>query len=154
MRQLELWIVRNHSSSSVGSAAEQCTVIKTCVILWHYYRYTEFIVANNDVRWIPPWRPPLPSPPDLCGNEVKNFGKKLTCLHFAECMSCDQNVVILCTTCICCCLFDHNLDFNIYLIAASASSTTSCLWPAGGGWYEGLLESDIPIWTGWKWYFW
>ena len=89
MRQLELWIVRNHSSSSVGSAAEQCTVIKTCVILWHYYRYTEFIVANNDVNLILLPREDHPSfPPDLCGNEVKNFGKKLTCLNFAKCMSC------------------------------------------------------------------
>ena len=95
MRQLEPRIVRNHGgSSSVGLAAEQCTVIKTCVILWHYYRYTEFILANNDVNLIlHPFEETLP--PGLRGNEGNIVGKKKNnliavknCLHFASCMAC------------------------------------------------------------------
>ena len=78
MRQLEPRIVRNHGSSSVGLAAEQCTVIKTCVILWHYYRYTEFILANNDVNLIlHPFEETLP--PGLRGNEGNIVGKRITC---------------------------------------------------------------------------
>ena len=75
MRQLEPSIVRNHGSSSVGPAAEQCTVIKTCVILWHYYRYSLiYLLANNDVNLILHTRQE-PLPPDLTGNEAKIDGK-------------------------------------------------------------------------------